>query len=41
MLQLMLKDASHVRDIAKQEMAKVEDAVAEERNQRQRALQVM
>ena len=39
LLQLLLKDARHVRDVAKQELSKVDDAVAEERRQRQRALQ--
>jgi len=39
LLQLMLKDASHVRDVAKQELTKVDEAVAEERRQRHRALQ--
>ena len=38
-LQLMLKDASHVRDVARQELSKVEESVAHERKERARVLQ--
>ena len=38
-LQLMLKDASHVRDVGRQELSRVEEAVAHERKERARAIQ--
>jgi len=38
-LQLMLKDASHVRDVARQELSKAEESVAHERKERGRVLQ--
>ena len=38
-LQLMLKDASHVRDVARHDLAKVDVSVASERRERTRALQ--
>eukprot|EP00965_Chrysotila_dentata_P256396 6212524-Pleurochrysis_carterae.AAC.1 len=38
-LQLMLKDANHIRDVAKGELNKATEAVEEERRQRARVLQ--
>ena len=38
-LQLMLKDASHVRDVARHDLTKVEASVAAERKERTRVLQ--
>ena len=37
-LQLMLKDASHVRDVARHELSKVDESVQRERKERSRAL---